>query len=229
MLKKYSTYQLATCIAILFHTIGLVGILFVDKEFFAGLTSYNLLLTFILIIWTQQQKNVGFYTFLIASFLIGYFAEVIGVNTGMLFGEYAYGDNLGWKLLNVPLIIGINWFVIICTCGITITALLQKIINRTTSESSISPKTLKALSVVVDGATLAVFFDWVMEPVAVALGYWKWTTPEIPFYNYVCWFVVSVILLLIFHYTNFVKQNKFAVHLLLIQFMFFLLLRTFLK
>lgn len=33
---------------------------------------------------------------------------------------------------------------------------------------------LKALSVIVDGATLAVFMDQVMEPVAVQLGYWKW-------------------------------------------------------
>ena len=33
---------------------------------------------------------------------------------------------------------------------------------------------MKALSVIIDGATLAVFFDWLMEPVAVKLGYWTW-------------------------------------------------------
>jgi bisanhydrobacterioruberin hydratase len=67
-----------------------------------------------------------------------------------------------------------------------------------------------------------------MEPVAVKLGYWQWKTEVIPFYNYLCWFVISMGLLTVFHFCNFSKQNKFAIHLLLIQAMFFLLLRTFL-
>ncbi len=87
---------------------------------------------------------------------------------------------------------------------------------------------LKALSVIVDGATLAVFFDWLMEPIAVQLGYWKWNG-AIPFYNYLCWFIVSVVLLGAFQFSLFNKQNKFAVHLLMIQVMFFLLLKTFLN
>jgi bisanhydrobacterioruberin hydratase len=87
---------------------------------------------------------------------------------------------------------------------------------------------LKAISVIVDGATLAVFIDWIMEPVAVQLGYWKWNG-EIPIYNYICWFVVAIAMLAIFHFCKFNKQNKFAVHLLMIQVLFFLLLRTFLN
>ena len=88
---------------------------------------------------------------------------------------------------------------------------------------------LKAISVIVDGASIAVFFDWIMEPVAVKLGYWKWHDGNVPFYNYVCWLMVSNIILAIFHFSRFNKQNKFAVNLLLIQMMFFLLLRTFLN
>ena len=76
---------------------------------------------------------------------------------------------------------------------------------------------------------MAVLFDWVMEPVAVKLGYWKWLgNGDIPFYNYVSWFVISVGMLAIFHFCKFNKQNKFAVNLLLIQLLFFLILRTFL-
>ena len=77
-----------------------------------------------------------------------------------------------------------------------------------------------------DGATLALLFDWLMEPVAAQLGYWKWAG-EIPFYNYLCWFIVAIVLLALFHFSRFNKQNKFAVHLLMIQVMFFLLLKTF--
>ena len=39
--------------------------------------------------------------------------EAIGVNTGLLFGTYEYGANLGFKIFGVPLIIGVNWTVLI--------------------------------------------------------------------------------------------------------------------
>lgn len=156
--------------------------------------------------------------------------EVIGINTGILFGDYKYGDTLGYKIWNVPVLIGINWFIIIYCCGISVYTLLMKMIVRVAADSGKTPAAMKALSVIIDGATLAVFFDWLMEPVAIKLGYWSWNVDgSIPVLNYICWFIVSVLLLSIFHFTKFNKQNKFAVNLLLIQLMFFLLLRTFLK
>jgi len=86
---------------------------------------------------------------------------------------------------------------------------------------------LKTFSVITDGATLAVIFDWLMEPVAIKLGFWKWQG-DIPVYNYVCWFFISLLMLVLFRACKFNKQNKFAVNLLLIQLLFFLILRTFL-
>ena len=50
----------------------------------------------------------------------------------------------------------------------------------------------EALSVIVDGALLASFFDWLMEPIAVKLGYWQWASETIPVYNYICWFLCSL-------------------------------------
>ena len=227
---KFSKYQAATAIAVLFHAIGLIGILYFDRQFFVQATVINLLLMFALLIWTQQKKNRFFFLFVIVTILVGLAAEIVGVNTGALFGDYTYGNVLGYKFMKVPLIIGINWFVIIYCCGISIHMLLMKAINRISSETKTKPMTLKAISVIVDGATIAVFFDWVMEPVAVKLGFWKWGEDgEAPFYNYVCWLMVSNIILAIFHFSRFDKQNKFAVNLLLIQMMFFLLLRTFLN
>jgi putative membrane protein len=81
---------------------------------------------------------------------------------------------------------------------------------------------------IVDGAMLAVLFDWILEPVAIKLGYWTWKGTDVPLYNYLSWFFLSCCLLTIFHFCSFEKENKFAVNLLLIQAMFFLLLRTFL-
>jgi bisanhydrobacterioruberin hydratase len=230
VLNRFTKFEIATAMAVLFHSIGLVGLLFFDKNFFLAATPFNLLLSFILLIWTQVDKNIHFFLFLSSCFVFGIIVEVIGVNTGFLFGDYAYGNVLGLKIKNVPVLIGVNWFLIIYCCGISIHTLLMKAINRIAADTGKTPMAMKALSVIIDGATLAVFFDWLMEPVAVKLGYWVWNGDgSIPMFNYICWFVVSLLLLAVFHFTKFNKQNKFAVNLLLIQGMFFLLLRTFLK
>ena len=224
---KLSKYQVATAIAVLFHVIGFIGVVFFKNSFIIRATPVNLLLMFLLLIWTQQEKNYFFWLFVLLAVAVGIGVEMIGVNTKLLFGEYSYGNVLGFKVKNVPLIIGVNWFIIIYCCGVSVHTLLVKAIDKVSAETATPPMALKALSVIVDGATLAVFFDWLIEPVAVKLGYWKWAD-DVPFYNYLCWFIVAAILLVAFHFLKFNKQNKFAVHLLMIQVMFFLLLRTFL-
>ncbi len=228
MFIKFSRYQAATAIAVLFHAIGFIGIIFFKNSFILQATPVNLLLMFALIVWTQKEKNYFFWLFFLLAAAIGIAVEMVGVNTRLLFGDYSYGNVLGFKINNVPLIIGVNWGIIIYCCGVSIHTLLTKAILKVSAETAMPPMTLKALSVIIDGATLAVFFDWLMEPVAVQLGYWKWAG-AIPFYNYLCWFIVSIALLAVFHFLRFNKQNKFAVHLLMIQVMFFLLLRTFLS
>lgn len=230
MINRFSKYQIATFIAVLFHVIGTTGILFFNKDFFIRSTPFNLLLMFALLVWTQKEKNKYFLLFLVTCFITGIGAEVIGVNTSMLFGDYQYGTVLGSGIMNVPLIIGINWFIIIFCCGISVNTLLKKISNRAEAIGSNTPKTMKMLSIIVDGATLAVLFDWLMEPVAIKLKYWHWNGDgEVPFFNYISWFIISILLLLVFHLCKFEKNNKFAVNLLLIQALFFLLLRTFLN
>ena len=230
MNNPFSKYQIATAIAILFHAIGLTGILFFDRNFFINSTPVNLLLMFALLIWTHEKKNKWFWIFLITCFTIGVGVEVIGVNTGALFGDYQYGNVLGIQVKNVPLLIGVNWFIIIFCSGIAVNTLLMRIVNSLPADAGSGSKMLKALSVTVDGATLAVIFDWLIEPVAVKLNYWHWNgNGSVPIYNYICWFLVSILLLVVFHFCKFEKQNNFAVNLLLIQVMFFLVLKTFMN
>jgi putative membrane protein len=207
-----------------------VGILGFESDLAIRATPLNLLLSFGLLIWTQQKKNSNFWLFVIAVCLLGFTIEWIGVNSGYIFGSYSYGDSLGIKWKGVPLVIGINWCIIIYCCGISTHALLQRVIDRLSPASSGPPQILKALPIRTDGATIATIFDWMMEPVAVKLGFWKWGEDgSVPYYNYLCWFLASMLMLGIFHFCNFKKRNKFAVNLLLIQFMFFLILRTYLN
>lgn len=221
---------IATAIAILFHVIGLVGILVFNSSVIINATPLNLLLSAGLLIYTQQEKKKDFYIFLIVTIITGFIVEVIGVNTSLLFGNYNYGNVLGFKWLEVPFIIGLNWFIIIYCCGISTNTLLNNLLTKVAITPAAPLTFLKATSVITDAATLAVLFDILIEPVAIKLGFWHWNGDgSIPIYNYICWIIISLILLTVFHILKFNKQNKFAINLLIIQFMFFLLLRTFLK
>lgn len=217
-------------VAVLFHVTGLTGILFINKTTFASLTPLNLLLTVALLFWTQQKQTFSFYLFFLLCFTIGFAVEILGIHTGMIFGEYKYGSALGLKVKEVPLLIGVNWFIVVYCCGVSMFMLQQKIKSRIQAEDRRSFAWWSKASVIIDGAVLAVFFDWVIEPVAIALNFWHWLGDgDIPQLNYISWFTVSMLLLLVFEALRFSKQNIFAVHLLLIQTMFFLILRTLLK
>lgn len=202
--------------------------MFFDRDFFVKTTPVHLLLMTVLIFYTQDRVQTGFILFFSCCFAAGLAVEILGTSTGILFGDYSYGNVLGPGVKNVPLIIGINWFIIIYCCGISMSTLFRRLAVTVGEENINQNKFLKMASVVFDGATLAAFFDWIMEPVAVKLGYWHWKNDEIPFFNYISWFIVSALLLLLFQQFRFNKSNKFAVNLLLIQVMFFLILRTFL-
>lgn len=228
-MKRYSRYQVATSVAVVFHAVGLAGMLFFPSAGFVSTTPFHLLLMAALLLYTQQKPGWAFLLFFLSCFVTGIVVEIVGTATGYLFGNYAYGKVLGPGFKNVPYIIGINWFIIIYCCGVAVHTLLSKFSEKLSEEMEQPVKKIKALSIVIDGATLAVAFDWLLEPVAVKLGYWSWLGDgEIPTFNYISWFVVSMLLLLVFHLLPFQKHNKFAIHLLLIQAMFFLLLRTFL-
>jgi putative membrane protein len=216
--------QLATAIAILFHSIGFLGIVYFQNDNIIKSTPINLLLMFLLIWYTEENKISKFFTFACICALVGISVELIGVHTGLLFGNYAYGKNLGPALFQVPWIIGINWFIVIYSASHFISWLYQKIKKAIPEgESSL----LRKWSICFDSAILAVFFDWLIEPVAIKLDFWSWINQaEIPLYNYICWFFISLILVVVFQRMKFEKINQFAIYLLMIQAMFFLLLRT---
>lgn len=51
--------------------------------------------------------------FVVTTLAIGFGVEVLGINTGMVFGgKYAYGDLLGEKVLGVPIVVPLVWFII---------------------------------------------------------------------------------------------------------------------
>ncbi len=226
---KFSRQNIATFLAILFHFCGLIGILFTPyKDWFIQNTPVNLCLMTALLVWCHEGKNISFFLFLGITFLVGIGVEMIGVNTGRLFGNYHYGNILGTKFNGVPWIIGFNWFVVVF-CSAAMMQQMHDWLRRKmeASETPLPPR-IAVMSLLVDGALLATFFDWLMEPVAMKLGFWRWQNGEPTFYNYICWFIISLVLLIVLRWFRFSKANHFAVHLFIIQLLFFLALRTFL-
>lgn len=211
-LGKRSELYISIFIALLVHVSGIIGIVYFQREFFLGMTPVNLILMFMLLIWNEKALDSSWFRFFTAAFFIGFFTEVIGVNTGWLFGDYSYQKFLGPKILGVPLLIGINWFCIVYGSMVTVAIICRN--------SKIHP-VLFALG----SAFVATVFDWVMEPIAIKFGYWQWENGYIPFYNYACWFIISFLITLIFMGNQQQARNRFALPLLLIQFMFFLMLR----
>lgn len=73
MINRFSKYQIATGIAIFFHAIGLVGILFSENNFVQS-TPFNLLLSYFLLVWTHPEK-INHFTFLSVLFLLWDFRQ----------------------------------------------------------------------------------------------------------------------------------------------------------
>ncbi len=95
---------------VIFYIVGVCGFLipFV-RELFIYITPLALLLcTYLLAAYHKQFNTKSILAFLIV-FFIGFMAEVAGVNTGLIFGNYWYGKGLGPKIFETPLMIGSNW------------------------------------------------------------------------------------------------------------------------
>lgn len=221
-----SKQQIATIIALAFHVSGFIAIGLFKSELFLKLTPLNLLVCAALIFWTQEKINMGFLLFCVIAFGVGFGTEWVGINTGLLFGDYQYGTVLGPGWQGVPYIIGIQWMVVVYCAGISMAMLHQKLLQNQPGETGTALKWWMAISMVADSALIALIFDWILEPVAMALGYWTWNGGEVPWLNYATWWGVTAFIMVFFHFLPFRKQNLFAVHLLMIQVMFFLLLRT---
>ena len=213
-------------IALLFHVTGVLGILFTPyKDWFVYNTPMVMLTMFFLLTKSQAQLSKKYFVFFVIVFIIGMSTEIIGVNTGFLFGHYQYGNVLGLKLYGVPLLIGFNWFIIVFCAGSFFNQILVKLIEKYNLPIT---ESIAAITMVIGGATIATCFDVILEPVAIKLNFWTWENGHIPILNYICWFFISAVMLMINVFLKISQVNKFATNLLIIEALFFLVLDIFL-
>ena len=190
----------------LVHISGLLGMVFYDLDFFAGYTSINLFLMSIIVFTNIKLTNKNQIFSLLLIFLVGMLSEFIGVNYGLIFGEYTYGNNLGFKLFGVPLLIGLNWVILTVICA---------------NIASILIKNNSILLMIILGTTLMLIMDFVMEPIAPKLDLWKFKNSVVPTSNYIGWLIISILTQTIYNIQFKDKEFKISLNLYTAIFIFF--------
>lgn len=122
---------------------------------------------------------------LVATTTLGGLAiEVVGVGTGLPFGEYRYAESLGTTVLGVPLVVALAWTMMAYPAY--------------TVSEVIGGGTVRRAAV---GGWALAAWDLFLDPQMVQAGHWEWRTtgPElagIPISNYAAWFLVATAMML---------------------------------
>jgi putative membrane protein len=137
--------------------------------------------------------------------------QVIGINTGDIFGSYWFNDTMPTQVAQVPLIITFYWTMIIVASYGSISRLFEN-------------RYLRAFV----SSLIVVLLDYFVEPVALKLNYWSWELGDVPIQNYIAWFFISLVFstflaILRIHGRSVVFQIFLAT-----QFLFFIILKMFL-
>jgi putative membrane protein len=184
---------------------GSIGIWLGYGDWFFPKTPFNLLLGVVLLYWNFPMKNgvksLGIWS---SVYLLGMGTEIVGVNTGLLFGNYSYGNNMGLKVFGVPLLIGINWVVL---TFLTATISRRLIVNK--------------WAATLMGALLMVGLDFFIEPVAPIFDYWCWDAGYAPLRNFVDWFFISLFMQLLVMNDLPEKKHPLPIHHFISQVLFF--------
>ena len=206
-MKTLSKVQIAKIAIVLWYLVGIAGFTIRPLQpLFQKLTPFGMLMAATLLMFFHEPKDKRSGLIFLGIILFGFVIELIGVNTQAIFGFYIYGNSLGPKLWNTPIIIGLNWLVLIYCISA-----LAKPIRDTWYFPLI-------------GAATMVAFDWLMEPVAIASDMWYWAGGTIPYKNYIDWFLVSGFLFLMIRILKVEISNRIAGILFTMQTLFFLVL-----
>jgi putative membrane protein len=198
---------------IIYYLIGLIGLTIpFTARYFIYIIPFSILINIFFVFYYNNDWDAGFIICSILIIVLGTIAEMAGVNTGMIFGSYSYsGSVLGPRLFGTPLIIGLNWYILIYCTFVLVnkfrTAVIVKILT---------------------GGVIMVIFDILLEPVAGSLNMWKWAGGEVPLQNYAAWFVLACLFLVIMYLGKANVKNVISIHLLIVQFIFFAGLNLFL-
>ena len=190
---------------VIFYIVGLCGFIIpFTKAFFITITPFALLLNVYLLAIYHEKYTLKYVLIFLLIYISGYCIEVVGVKTGLIFGIYTYGNALGIKLFETPLLIGVNWLFLTYTAiGIT---------------EKLNIKKWLALFV---APALMLVYDVVLEQVAPKINMWSWHNSEVPMRNYIAWYIIAFSFVLLFKAFKIKTLNPVSAILFICQFLFF--------
>lgn len=202
-----SRFAVSLILLIVIYLVGVVTVLLGYADDLMLLTPYNLIFASALILVNSAGINTRYLIWFLVIASAGYFIEVLGVKTGFIFGEYSYGAGLGIKFLDVPLILGLNWAILV----FAIASVTQQLNLHIAAKSAIA-------------AALMVAYDVLLEPVAIRFDFWSWAGGHVPLQNYIAWWVIAFFMLIGTHKLVKNLENRLAIYVIGIQTIFFLVL-----
>ncbi len=134
-------------------------------------------------------------------------SEIMGVNFAIIFGNYEYGEALGYRVFGVPLLIGANWAILAVSCSALSATLFDSIYIK-----------------VIVGVFLMIILDAVIEPIAPVLDFWEFSGGKAPLKNYLGWIIVAFPLNCLYHILNLKVNGTFTHHLYVLNMLFFSIL-----
>ena len=200
---------------IIFYVVGTIGmVLPLTQALFIRLIPYSLLLNLAYLgYFHADKKSLKTVLAFIGIAVLSFFIEMICVESGLIFGTYAYGEGLGLKWHDTPLIIGVNW-VILVYCS---SAILEQYTH------------WKSVVKILAASALMLLYDVVLEIAAPKMDMWVFNHEEVPIANYVAWFVIAALFHTVIKLLKIKIKNPLALTIFACQFVFFILLAMLLK
>jgi putative membrane protein len=204
MEKNVEKISIGAFVIWLFHISAMIGVSIGFFDWFVTKTPLNLIIGILILgfLFPINSKKL----FLAFSIFVGVgiFSEWLGVNYGLIFGDYIYGNNLGPKVGGVPFLIGVNWAILV-------------FITANIAEKWIATKWIRPIV----GSLLMVFLDFFMEGVAPTFDFWKFADGLAPIQNYIGWFSVAFVLQLAYVLLKLKGNYRISMHLYFCQLVFF--------
>ncbi|MGL4993414.1 MAG: carotenoid biosynthesis protein [Bacteroidales bacterium] len=205
--RKKVRYSILAAITLCIYVMGVITIADTEqREFALSVTPFALILSITALLFFREKRYTTRTLVVYSSIvLISWALEAIGVNSGIIFGEYEYGNSLGVSIIGTPILIGFNWlFLVVISQSITYSL------------------KLKGAIAIISSSLLMVYYDTLLEEVAPLMDMWRFSLPVVPINNYIGWFVISLILNTISYKLDREEGNFMALPLLILQILLFI-------
>lgn len=160
----------------------------------------------------ENSRRLRFVVWSGGIIVAGFLLEWLGVKTGVIFGQYQYGNVLKPQIAGVPISIGFAWLGLVLSSFAVAQTLFRRLTNN-------------GVTIILAAALLMVIFDLLMEPAAIHLDYWHWAGGQPGLQNYGVWFFAGLLFLFSGKQSGVLDQKipRIGSHIYLAQMLYFIL------